>query len=83
MPYVQCCCLRVWKRQVTPSHIYSNSDAAQPQTPLGYDHRATTFKFSAPAFGYNYWRLVVCAPLAEATSKHLCRLYGNIRKLRL
>ena len=38
MSYVQCCCLRVWKRQVTPSHIYSNSDAAQPQTPLGYDH---------------------------------------------
>lgn len=85
MSYVQCCSLRVWKRQVTPSHIYSNSDAAraQPQTPLECDHRAKAFKFSAPAFGYNYWRLIVCVPLAEATSKHPCRLYGNIRRLRL
>lgn len=57
-------CMEAASYSIGPSHIYSNSDAAQPQTPLECDHRAPAFKFSAPAFGYNYWRLVVCVPLA-------------------
>lgn len=71
---------RIYIQIVTP-HVHSCSHKLRWSVTIS--RGATAFKFSAPAFGYNYWRLVVCAPLAEATSKHPCRLYGNIRKLRL